>query len=339
MLAVMEDATRAERPPLAIRLLSRLRKTPDWSTVTPEELAAYSSAVNRKVSSPIAKLVGGRPDRGALIRWHDITLPDRRIRVRELRPPVAGGGTGTVLPLVLHVHGGGFQGTAVQSDWANSYLAARLPAVVVSVEHRLLAPGISLQAAFDDGWDILQHLMQHAADWGADPERTAVAGDSTGAAIAALAAIRAKASGTRLRAQVLVNPVLDVTDSMFDHASITRHAASPTLTVPQLRLFQRLAAPPETDPHAVSPLKSDDLEGVAPALVVVPTVDPLADHGRRYAERLRESGTFARLTEHRGAPHGFLAMPGLVRQANAARTEIADFLSEHLTTTQTGNRA
>ncbi|MFE9803208.1 alpha/beta hydrolase fold domain-containing protein [Streptomyces goshikiensis] len=64
--------------------------------------------------------------------------------------PVRGRGAGSgdqaaALPLVLHVHGGGFVGTAVQSDWINSHLAARLPALVVSVEHRLLAPDTPLQ--------------------------------------------------------------------------------------------------------------------------------------------------------------------------------------------------
>ncbi|MFD5559436.1 alpha/beta hydrolase fold domain-containing protein [Kitasatospora griseola] len=34
-----------------------------------------------------------------------------------------------------------------------------------------------------------------------------------------------------------------------------------------------------------------DLGGLAPALVVVPTHDPVADHGRRYAERLRAAGS------------------------------------------------
>jgi len=67
---------------------------------------------------------------------------------------------------------------------------------------------------------------------------------------------------------------------------------------------------------------------LAPALVVVPTLDPLADHGRTYAERLRAAGTPVRLTEHPGAPHAFLSMPGLVPQARAARTEIITFLRE-----------
>ncbi|MEV0704905.1 hypothetical protein AB0I53_44285 [Saccharopolyspora sp. NPDC050389] len=39
-----------------------------------------------------------------------------------------------------------------QGDWVNSRLAARLPAVVVSVEHYLRGPGIPLSAAIDDDW-------------------------------------------------------------------------------------------------------------------------------------------------------------------------------------------
>jgi acetyl esterase len=111
---------------------------------------------------------------------------------------------------------------------------------------------------------------------------------------------------------------------------MSEHADSPTLTVTQMRLFRRLAVPQGADPRAVSPLYADDLSGLAPALVVVPTLDPVADHGRTYAERLWEAGTPALLTEHPGATHAFLSMPGLVPQAKAARAEIAGFLRDRL---------
>ena len=326
----MSNVSGTERPPLGIRLLHTLGKEPAWSTMTVEDLAAFSEAENRKRASRLARVITGRPDRDALIGWQEVALPGHRLRVRVYRPAAALGDSSADLPLVLHVHGGGFGGTAVQSDWVNSHLAARLPAVVVSVEHRLLGPGIPLSAAADDGWDVLWDVVEHAAAWGVDPAQAAVFGESTGAAITALAAIRARESGLKLRAQVLVNPCVDLTSKMYDHASITRYADSPTLTMAQMQLFSRLAVPPGTDPRPVSPLQADDLSGLAPALVVVPTIDPVADHGRCYAERLREAGTPARITEYPGATHAFLSMPGVVRQARPARTEIAGFLRELL---------
>ncbi|WP_424534092.1 alpha/beta hydrolase [Sphaerisporangium viridialbum] len=325
----MSEVTGTERPPLGIRLLHALGREPDWLAMTAEELVTLRDAVNRKRASRLARLISGFPDRGATIQWREVALPGRGLQVRVYRPSPGRGGEGadrTGLPLVLHVHGGGFVGTAVQSDWVNSHLAARLPAVVVSVEHRLVDPETPLSAAVDDGWDVLRHVVRHAARWGVDPARTAVFGESTGSMVTALAAIRARESGLLLRAQVLVNPAVDLTSTGFDHASMSRHAHSPTLTMTQMRLFQRLAVPPGKDPRAVSPLYADDLSGLAPALVVVPTLDPVADHGRCYAERLRAAGTPARLTEYRGATHAFLSMPGVVRQAKAARAEIAEFL-------------
>jgi acetyl esterase len=301
-----------------------LGKEPDWLAMTAEELAVLRDTVNRKRSSRLARLITGFPDRGATIRWQEVGLHDRRLRVRVYRPSPGRGGDG--LPLVLHVHGGGFVGTAVQSDWVNSHLAARLPAVVVSVEHRLLDQQTSLSAAVDDGWDVLRHVVRHAPQWGVDPARVAVFGESTGSMVTALAAIRAREHGLPLRAQVLANAPVDLTSAGFDHASMSRHADSPTLTMTQMRLFQRLAVPPGTDPRTVSPLYAGDLSGLAPALLVVPTIDPVADHGRCYAERLRAAGTPARLTEYPGATHAFLSMPGVVPQAKAARAEIAGFL-------------
>ncbi len=326
----MNEVTGTERPPLGVRLLHALQKEPDWPAMTAEELAALREAVNRKRASRLARLISGFPDRDATIRWQEVALPGRGLRVRVYRPSPGRAGGRDDLPLVLHVHGGGFVGTAAQSDWVNSHLAARLPAVVVSVEHRLLDPDTPLSAAVDDAWDALRHVMQNATQWGIDPARTAVFGESTGAMVTALAAIRARECGLLLRAQVLVNAAVDLTSTGFELASMSRHADSPTLTMPQMRLFQRLAVPRGTDPRALSPVYADDLSGLAPALVVVPALDPVADHGRCYAERLRAAGTPARLSEYPGATHAFLSMPSLVPQAKAARAEIVEFLRDAL---------
>lgn len=314
----MSETTAAIRPP-----------EPDFSAITAEELRAYRDAENRFRASSAARTILGSPDTGAAIVWQEIALPGRDLPVRVYRPAPTGNDEAaarTDLPLVVHVHGGGFVGTAVQCDWTNSHLAAGLPALVVSVEHRLLAPGSPLANAADDGWDVLQHVMRHAAQWGVDPARAAVFGESCGALISALTAVRGREAGLKLKAQVLVNPVVDVTETMFDHPSMTEYAYSPTRALPQLRFIQRLAVPPGADAGAVSPLYADDLSGLAPALVVVPTQDAVADHGRRYAEQLRAAGTSVRLTKYPGARHAFLTLPGVEPQAEAAQAEILEFL-------------
>ncbi|MFE0683032.1 alpha/beta hydrolase [Streptomyces sp. NPDC058961] len=314
----MSGITTANRPP-----------EPDFSVITAGELIAYREAENRFRASSAMRAVTGEPDPGAAIDWQEVALPGRDLPVRVYRPASAAGGetaASTGLPLVVHVHGGGFVGTAVQCDWANSRLAAELPALVVSVEHRLVAPDSPLGSAADDGWDVLRQVVHRADQWGVDPARTAVFGESCGALISALTALRAREAGLELRAQVLVNPATDVTETMYDYPSMAEYAYSPTRALPQLRLIQRLAVPPGADARAWSPLYADDLSALAPALVVVPTHDALADHGRRYAERLRAAGTPVRLSEYPGAKHAFLAMPGLEPQAEAARAEILAFL-------------
>lgn len=325
----MGGTTGTQRPPVGVRLFFGLQKEPALLTMSDEALVAFRDAQNRKAASGLVRVITGFPDRGAAICWQQLTLPGRVLPVRVYRPS-SGRGPHAGLPLVLHVHGGGFMGTAAACDWVNSHLARRLPAVVVSVEHRLVSPGTPLSAAVDDGWDVLRHVVRHGPQWGVDPGRVAVFGESAGSMVAALAAIRARQADLPLRAQVLVNPCADLTSTAFDYPSMTEHANTPTLTVTRLELFRRLAVPDGTDPRAVSPLHADDLSGLPPALVLVPALDPVADHGRAYAERLRQAGTPVRLTEHPRAGHAFLNMPGLVPAARPARREILAFLRGHL---------
>lgn len=312
------------RPPLGVRLFGAVAKEPDWHAMSAQDLAGLAASVNRKRSSPLARLITGWPDWHASITWQQFGLSDRRLRARVHRPRAA---TTSVLPVVVHVHGGGFVGTAVQSDWVNSHLAARLPAVVVSVEHRLLAPGTTIADVMDDTWDALDHVLANASSWGIDPSRAAVFGESTGGLTAALTAIRARDAGIQLRAQVLSNPCVDLSDTRYDGASVARYADGPGLTRAQMDFFVELAL---ADSGLVSPLQVGDLARLAPALVIIPTHDPLADQGRAYAARLGEHGTSVQAQEYPGATHAFLSMPGLAPQARTARAEILAFLLRQL---------
>src|SRR5690349_20711950 len=109
------------RPSRRIRLLHALRKEPDWLTMPAEALEAFRDAENRRRSSGLARVITGFPERGTTIGWQRLELPGRVLPARMYQPaPARGGSAG--LPLVLHVHGGGFVGTATQSDWVNSHL-------------------------------------------------------------------------------------------------------------------------------------------------------------------------------------------------------------------------
>jgi acetyl esterase len=206
-----------------------------------------------------------------------------------------------------------------QNDWLNSHLAAHCPAVVVSVEYRL-APRHPLPQPIEDGYDTLVRLVEDAPTWGIDPTAVAVLGESAGGMIAALLALRARDSGPALLAQVLLYPATDLTETMTDYPSITENADNPTLSLPRLRAARRFSLPPGVDPRSVSPVKAENLAGLTAAL------DPLADHGSRYAERLGE----ARLVCYPRATHSFLSTPGLVPAAGPARREILAFLRDHL---------
>ena len=79
------------------------------------------------------------------------------------------------------------------------------------------------------------------------------------------------------------------------------------------------------NPHA-SPLRAADLRGLPPALVQIAEYDPVRDEGEAYAARLREAGVPTTVSRRAGMIHGFLFLPGLVREADAAFDEACAWL-------------
>lgn len=311
-------------PPRRVRMLYGLQTDPKIMEMTNNQLRRLADDQNRLASSKLMRVATGVPARGVDVSWHELTLPDRKVWVRVYRRAVA-----SDLPVVVHVHGGGFVGTAAQCDWVNSLLAARLPAVVVSVEHRLLNRDMPLPAAADDAWDVLEHLRENADEWRIDTSRVALAGESCGALITALNCLKARDSGIEIRGQVLVNPVVDVTESAFRYPTMSEFAESPTLKSDTLELFRELAVPPKVDPRSLSPICAD-VGRLPPTLLVVPELDPLADQGRSYAKRLGDADVSVRVSQYPKSGHAFLSMPGLDPAARTAGRGILSFLRSHL---------
>jgi acetyl esterase len=236
----------------------------------------------------------------------DITmsLPERSLPARLYRPVEAHSDGVTVF-----FHGGGFViGNLDTHDHVCRDLCAESRAAVLAVDYRL-APEHRFPAAVDDSLAAVRWIAQHAANFSLDPSCIVVAGDSAGANLAAVTALRVREEGgPELRAQVLVYPVTDyhtpATRSYIDNQtgySLTRAA--------MIRFWRDYLVSEDdaTHPHAC-PLRAVSLSGLPRALVVTAEFDPLRDEGEAYAQRLRDAGVPVTLWRYDGLIHGFFRM-------------------------------
>ncbi|MBT9557102.1 MAG: alpha/beta hydrolase fold domain-containing protein [Myxococcales bacterium] len=84
------------------------------------------------------------------------------------------------LPVVIHIHGGGFRYFSKDTHWAMAAAFARTGALVFNVDYRL-APAHRYPAAFDDVVEAALHVARVAPGLGGDLSRLVLAGESAGA--------------------------------------------------------------------------------------------------------------------------------------------------------------
>ena len=119
-----------------------------------------------------------RPLRHGVERIRDVPygpLPANRLDVyRPLDPPPPGG-----RPVVLYLHGGGFQILSKDTHWTVGLAFARRGYVVFNADYRL-APAHPFPAAIEDAAAAYAWTVENAARWGGDPGRLVISGESAG---------------------------------------------------------------------------------------------------------------------------------------------------------------
>lgn len=210
----------------------------------------------------------------------ELTESERKIPCRLYRPSVDG-----TLPVLLFFHGAGFvAGNLDTHDNACRYLCAHTPCLVLAVDYRL-APEHPFPAPLDDCYAAALWAARHADDLGGDPRYMAVAGDSAGGALAAAVCLMARERmGPALRAQVLVNPALDLQGWDRDGFEDYR---------PFKDLY--LSRPEDAASPLASPLRAEVFACLPPAFVLVSENDPLRAEGEAFVSKLVAAGVLADL--------------------------------------------
>jgi len=227
--------------------------------------------------------------------------------------------TSETRPVVMYFHGGGFVlGSIETHDGLARELCIRAAATVVSVDYGL-APEHKFPAAPDDCLAATHWAAAHAAEFGGDPSRMALAGDSAGGNLAAVTAIRLRDEGKLpIAALLLMYPVTDHYDA--GSPSYSECSSGPGLTADTMRWFwdHYLSDPSEADHPFASPNRLGDLRGLPATYVFTAAHDPLRDEGETFARRLAEAGVACTCLRYPDMNHGFVKWVDRIDRADAA---------------------
>lgn len=231
---------------------------------------------------------------------------------------------------IVYLHGGGWTVGGLDShDKVCRRLALAAGCTVVSVGYRL-APEHPAPAGPQDVVAAIRWLAAHAGELGLDAQRLAVAGDSAGGSLAAVACQQLRGD-VALRAQVLFYPSTDLSPAASEFPSRRENGAVPPLTLAAMQaLSNAFVAGFDTHDPRLSPLRASDLCGLPPALIYAGACDVLRDDGRRYADALRAAGGEVEYVELPGMVHGFVEMAGVLPAAVQAIEQAGAFLRARL---------
>jgi acetyl esterase len=240
---------------------------------------------------------------------------------------------GSLLPVILFFHGGGFVlGDCDSHDTITRYMAGKVSALVISVDYRL-APEHKFPAGLNDCYDTLLWASGHAATLGGDARRIAVVGDSAGGNLSAALCLKARdEKGPAICYQVLAYPCM-IMEGSSNFASRRSFAEGYFLTHDDIKWLAGLYtnSPADSTNPLVSPLLAKNLSGLPPALVITAGFDPLRDEGIAYAGRLAEAGVETTYRCFETTIHGFLSFAAIISAGREGLAFIAQSLSRAFT--------
>ncbi len=281
-----------------------------------EEPMDSHRAVNEMLTLMWAQ--GGPAMADSADRW--VQARGRRILCRVHRP-----NTDAPLPVLVWLHGGGWVFSSIDTvDKLVREYAAGAQVATVSVDYAL-SPEARFPQAVLECAAVVRHIAAHGGEWGLDPARIVIGGDSAGGNLAFATALLLRDTGSAALRGIL--SAYPVTAPDFDSPSYVEFAEGYGLTRAAMKAFWNAYLRDPADHHnpLAAPLRAD-VSGLPPTLIQLAELDVLRSDGEAMAERLRQAGVPATLETYKGMLHGFIRLTGEVAVARIAMEDACAWL-------------
>ena len=225
------------------------------------------------------------------------------VRCRVSRPD------GRAQSVYLHFHGGGMiAGSPELMDIPNRELAREFGMLVISADYRK-APEHPWPAGPDDGVAVARWLLEHVESE-FDCERVLIGGESAGAYMAAIVALRVRDELDAIARVAGLNLTFGIYDwgRSPSQRGLRPHDGFDILSPNASTLVAESFLPGMTDDERRAPDISPafaDLRGLPPCFVSVGTCDHLLDDSLLFASRASAAGVDIELFVAPEMPHGF----------------------------------
>lgn len=230
------------------------------------------------------------------------TTGGHEIRVMIYRPSERDGD----LPGFLYLHGGAYRSgrPEMYSALIKAFIDTR-PCAVFAPAYRL-SPEAPFPAGFDDCYDTLLWMRDHAETLGIRSDQLIVGGHSAGGGMTAAITLRARdTADVDVALQLPLYPMLDdrqeTTSSRFN---APLYGAEQNADAWDLYL-RGLHAAAQPVPAYAAAARATDHAGLPPTVTFVGGIDPFRDETIAYVDALRAEGIPVAFTVFDGCFHGF----------------------------------
>ncbi len=234
------------------------------------------------------------------------------------------------LPVLVFYHGGGFVWGSIEVfDRICRKIAKETGTVLVAVDYRL-APEHPFPAALSDSYSALEWVAEYIEDYGGDPQKIIVMGESAGGNLAAVMPLMSRDScGPDISAQIIICGVTTFEESLYPSRKyfLTDNKAY-LISEDYMRRCKNSYLPDTvsvTHPY-VSPLTAEFDSLMPPAMVITAECDPLRDEGREYAMRMKNEGMDVLYREYEGMIHAFMNFHPFLEESRQAIMDVGSFI-------------
>jgi acetyl esterase len=310
-------------------------------TLTNRTSAWFLDGFFASLSAVGRSMPGAHPKHHGVERLTNISYgPHDKASLLDIWRPIDREG---LLPVVFYVHGGGFRALSKDSHWIMGLIMAREGYLVVSINYRL-APKHPYPVPLQDTCSAWLWALNNVAEYGGDPKRMAIGGESAGANLAMALTVAtcyprpepwAKAvfdADVVPRAVTPACGIFQVSDvKRYARAGLTNRFAQAVIDDCEdcyLPDAEQRANPGLADPLCIIENETPS-RLLPPAFLPVGGRDPLQQDTHRMAEALAYRGTEAIERVYPGEMHAFHALL-FRRHARQCWKEMIAFMDERV---------